>query len=347
MVKKFWDISQIIPFLFAIAALTLPKYQTILDLRLKYTDLSYKNYPMTDYSSDWITYDTKAVEKALKDKVTYSECRLCNFKPNLIYNNRSTERDIILISIVGASSGFESAISARTAGFKGKILIFTDSEVPDRIKKCGAYVIQTSTTIDASMYIKQYIRFPLIASFIDKFGSYFDRLIYIDTSDVMFQSDPFNWNDDVVQLSDENSPYYNNFFVKRWGPQFVGLDHEWFKDKGNIICSGVFGGTGKALGPLVKLVSGYWRPGEEVIADQGVLDFILASNIPKNAGIKFVSNNDFATVGIRLCDKDLIKQFEIDGPPNFKDNLFSIYPAIVHQINRNSQIQNKFNELCK
>ena len=70
MVKKFWDISQIIPFLFAIAALTLPKYQTILDLRLKYTDLSYKNYPMTDYSSDWITYDTKAVEKALKDKVT-------------------------------------------------------------------------------------------------------------------------------------------------------------------------------------------------------------------------------------------------------------------------------------
>lgn len=294
----------------------------------------------------WTSYDEKAFLKALESDLNYSKCKHCNFKPANILEKGSTIRDAIFTFTYNYDQDFTGLKSARTAGFKGKIFIFSDALVPDNIKDCGIYHVPIQVYLHGDFYHYS-IRFPLMYQILSKYSKHFDRIIYVDAGDTYFQSDPFNFTDDYLQVSDENIFLYNQPFVNSWSKMLPGFNIEYWRNLGHVYCSGVFGGKVPVFYNISRLVAGFYRKGEYALADQGVYDIILSSNLSKNAGLKFKANPDFHSRAIEFLDKNFDKYWPITPLGKFYDVRSGLYPAILHQVDRKKALHDLFRRQCE
>lgn len=302
-------------------------------------------YPI-EKPDDWATFDQSALKSALDAELDFSQCKLCNIQPaKPPMKGGSTKRDAIFVFAYDQSPDYLSLISARTAGFKGKFFIFSTNQIPRRLEKCGAFHIPIRSSMHY-YYSHHNIRFPVIYQVLDKFGSYFNRIIYCDHADTFFQADPFNFDDNAFQISDENIPMFTDEWVAKWVPELPGLWLKYFEHSGNVTCSGLFGGYVEPVYKLTRIVASFWRQGETAVPDQAIYDFVLESGIPKKIGLDVKINQDLQTRGYELYRRQYDQFWPINPLGKFYDTRTNYYPAAIHQTNRRKEIHEKFRSQC-
>ncbi|EAY16999.1 hypothetical protein TVAG_281160 [Trichomonas vaginalis G3] len=302
-----------------------------------------KIFELKNYSS-WAKFDEKVFKDALESKLDYSKCILCNYTPPIIYNNRSTEKDAIFMAYFNRPVQYESALTAHTAGFKGKIFIFSDFDIDERHKNRGIYIIPAEIKPHTDGFHSQYSRFPVMSRAISLVSDQIDRVIYVDSMDTIFQLDPFDFNNKKLQVSDQDVKYKKVKWYHLWIPGLFGFRMSYFKS-GSMICSGVFGGKLETVTNFMKLVSGYYRVGENAVPDQAVMDVILQSDIPKKSGFYWEVNDGMRSIAYWMPDKKG-KRYKDAPLGQYRCQKTGKLIPIVHQINRNRKLFNEWKGLC-
>lgn len=322
-----------------------PNFIMILNIGNNDNRLYALSYPIEKPDDKWAYYDDKALVQALNSKLDYSKCRLCDFKPAKIPKYGSTERDAIFEFSYGSNYDYLGLISARTAGFKGKMFVFSEKPISDRLKDCGVYQIPITVNLH-SEYYHWNIRFPIMYQVLEKHAKDFDRIVYADAGDTFFQADPFDFTDNSLQVSDEQFPLVKDGCTTNWFAQFPGFSMDYFDPTHNLTCTGLFGGSADVLYKITQVVSAFWIEGERGLADQSVYDFVLESNISKKIGIKVKVNPDLETRGIELYRRAFDQDWPVNPLGKFHNARTGFYAAVIHQTNRRMELHNLFRKQC-
>ncbi|OHT00647.1 hypothetical protein TRFO_32608 [Tritrichomonas foetus] len=139
----------------------------------------------------------------------FSACPICNFKNHNPNVTRDDSKDLVISFLIGRISGVVPFIqSLRSTGSKAQIVLFVDNStfhvmndtLGSFIPNCGVHLIDMGVYKPAKFYRSiYYIKYFTASAFLNSHSG-FDRILLSDTSDVIFQGNPF-----LVSLPHKNT----------------------------------------------------------------------------------------------------------------------------------------------
>ena len=286
------------------------------------------------------------IKKAADETFTLEKCNMCNFTP--LYQPSSTERDLIIVQTGNFPEKSKSALfSLRTTGCKAKVVLTMtendklDPAYAEQLKDCGIFVVRLNKIFKHKflMYMK-IVRFPMFAEFLEKYGNSFDRVLYFDTFDTVFQADPFREikNKHTLYMSSEYNSISHNKYLIEWIGRLPGFNSSFYNDS-VVVCSGVFGGYSDVIMKLGQIMKALYKLDNDFITnDQACFDFLWYSGIMKNAGLNPTITDEFPSAGYILPKMPLQRLGEI--------KLNGIKPCLIHHLNRNHDYVNDAKKVC-
>ena len=197
--------------------------------------------------------------KAIQENKPLDNCPHCNFKP--LFRPNSTSRDLIILQAGGDPSRTQLSIkSLRSTGCKARIfLVITDyDEVSEQLQNffdsCGVDVFRYKISPKSAHSFFVAMRFSLDEEFLYQGAKYVDRILYFDSYDSVFQSDPFigEWQKNSLYVSNENIFIGHNPYMVKWIRRLPNFNSRPINNN-NTICSGIFG----ALGQVSNKIDGF------------------------------------------------------------------------------------------
>lgn len=162
----------------------------------------------------------------------------------------------------------------------------------------------------------------------------YKKVIISDSTDVVFQENPFNKINENFYLFEEGINIGEEYINTKWIIDYFNIKtFNNLKGK-NILCGGIIAGYYNRILAFERLIS-YILSKKHGI-DQVILNFIGHNN----KYTKTINGEIVANIALLLSNKNLIPDIRDDGYylNNFK-------PAIVHQYTRNKKLKTYFNEL--
>lgn len=272
----------------------------------------------------------KAAADALKQTKDWSLCPLCkNPRPVEVH---STERDLIIIFATFESYRAVVPVrTIRTTGCRAKILLIVDetTAVPKMFQDCGCTVLSMVMPKSATLNQRRGMRYPILRDLCPLIMNDFDRVLYMDGYDTVFQQDPFPATIIPNQLhySPENHTYKTNHVLRDWRATAPHLNDMWrvFDDE-EVICGGLFMGDIRTMWRTGLMESAFfYRDFDYLCDDQTFLEYIIHNGIYKAHNIKTYRDRELASIlwskdGYTKAGLGYIKQVGTDW-----------YPKIVHQ----------------
>ena len=307
-------------------------------------------YYITYYENkkSYLLDDIYEIKKAADQSFSLENCNYCNFVPTL--KPTSTKRDLIIIQIGGQPErSINSLISLRKTGCQAKVVAtlspndILSNEFKEIQNNCGvatAY-LNSSLYFEIEKYMK-FMRYSILSEFLEKFGKYYDRILYFDAYDSIFQYDPFpnktEFKSRTLYLSPEMNKFGPNILLNNWMQTIPGVDPLRFADEEGI-STGVFCADTKtiiALGQMMKAL--YMKDGEFIINDQALYDYLIYSGQLSNVGIKLEVRRQYPSVSMAL---NLVEGVYY---PMLRVN--QTHPAIIHQFNKDKDFNFIFSQVC-
>lgn len=270
----------------------------------------------------------KAAALALKGPYDYSECKLCkNPLPKEIH---SSERDLIIMFATYES--YKAVVpvrTIRTSGCRARILLITDetTALPFEFQDCGVTVVSTHVGKSASLNVRRGIRFPFMTDFLPLVEKDFDRILYIDGYDTIFQRDPFPEKIIYNQLhySPENHTYATNYVLRQWRERAPNFNVPHWNDR-EVKCNGLILADTKTMWKIAYMETAlFYRNGDNICEDQTFYEFLIEEDIISSHGIKLYRDRELASLlwsmtGYTKLSLGHIRQINTTW-----------FPAIVHQ----------------
>lgn len=210
------------------------------------------------------------------------------------------------------------------------------------------YSFNLDKFVDTPVHNTRYIAYRHFLANNDQYQNIF----LADTKDVVFQTNVFdNLPDEFLFLFQEDSNFkfkddvYANSY---WLYTAYGNDVLYSFLEENVICSGTILGSYKEIVNLLELVNQEFYKVKQsnpegfktTILDQAVVNYLGRRVINSNPNLRIKSNGDvIATVGVTLNNEISKDQVTINGSNLMLNNL---YPAIIHQYDRNEVLKNIF-----
>ena len=274
--------------------------------------------------------------KAIQENKPLDNCPHCNFKP--LFSPNSTSRDLIIIQAGGDPSKAQLSIkSLRSTGCKARIfLVITDyDEVSVHLQNffdsCGVDVFRYKISSNYAKTFFVAIRFSLDDEFLYQGAKYVDRILYFDSFDTVFQSDPFigDWQNNSLYVSNEHIPIGHNPYMTMW---FRGMPNFNSRpiDNNNTICSGIFGATADVILKVGQLMHTFYLGWDFIALDQALYNYLIYIGLLEKAGINVELYSHFASIAVRIND------YTPSSLGQFSNKINGFKPAVIHQYNRNA-----------
>ena len=330
--------------------ITPPMLTVIDDTNLKHSFEVSLNpyYNHFDFMKDTI----EEIKKATEIEFNLDKCNGCYFKPH--DQPSSTNRDLILLAMGDKiNSVIFSVLSLRTTGCRARVVIImleknrknVNHKVEQRLNDCGIYIVGLNYTYKSKSFnFMKIIRFPLFAEFLSKYPNSFDRALYFDSYDTVFQSDPFTSEiqPGKLYISPEYNPIGNNNWVKGWFDRIPGFNYDSYLDQ-DVICSGVFGGYTNVVYKLCDMMKAlyiYDYDGIDFITeDQGLLDYLIYAGPAVSSGLNPTVLLDYVSAGF------IVPYIPYQGIGTTK--IFNKTTVLIHHINRNKDYLKNIKKICK
>ena len=302
-----------------------------------------------DFYENKFSYLQETIEKikeAADKKFSLEKCKFCNFKP--ISEPTSTERDIIITQIgKNPTLAAYSLFSLRTTGCRAKVIVTlcpNDTINPlfqQDLLDCGIFPVKLDHFYHHKRleYMK-IVRYSLFAEFFEKYGSHFDRSMYFDSFDSVFQFDPFpqKFVNNTLYVSPEFHELEMNFYIKTWMEKIPGVNSAQFNDR-EVICSGVFTADILTLIKIGQMMKALYRKKTDFITnDQAIFDYLLYSGQFKRAGIEIIRWPYYPSIAIIF---DLIQWTELG-----KLVVEGLTPSIIHHTRRYIELDKNISNAC-
>lgn len=300
--------------------------------------------PSTVYDSQWFKQDYLDPFDLMNPFSKH--CQLCKFS---IRNDQpnSSPRDAILSAMFSAIAGLLPFVrTLRTTGSKAHVFLFTDNKGKSMLTqdelmlldKCSIFIINTGTFhLEWKRFL--ILRYPLFYDFLYYRVHLMDRVIIVDLFDTVFQGDPFtsSFHNDTFYFAKENITidqcWMNSMWAKRAAPDL----YDEIKNN-TIVNSGLFMG---GIIPVLHFLDIYmtlydtFTLNDVNAPDQGYFLFATYHIVVKSPRIKvrFLSSFDGVVVFENYAEKSRF----VFG--DFKPRNSSIYPRILHQYDKNSELR--------
>ena len=313
-------------------------------------------------------------KKYVLDDVSFSitkSCPLCNFVPsNEGFIPNSNDRDLILtVAFNKLQNVFCFVRSARTTGFKGRIVIITNDLAISKktksyfstIKKCGVQFISVGNYTPTSPVDLYYYRYEIYHQLLQDNKDILSRVILCDLYDTFFQHDPFttNFSSDWIIFSGEGTD--NNGFNRRVSKECFQQMHNidprltmtkedliFALTKGPPINGGLIAGGISPMLTFTKYMTNIGNPFtlKGYSDDQGCLNFfvkghvfdkVLQYHIDGSREGFLASWSTFARRRPDIFTHQNMGEFHINN---------SKIPAILHQFDRSHVLVNKLISSC-
>lgn len=258
----------------------------------------------------------------------FSDCPLCH-NP-LPVETHSSKRDLIIIfATFEAHRAVVPIRTIRTAGCQAKILLITDetTSIPWEIQRCGVTVVTTKVDKEANLNVKRGIRFPFMQDFLPLVKDKFDRILYMDGFDTVFQSDPFPAfsTKNTLHYSGENHTYRINYVLSNWRERAPNFNVPHWMDR-EVKCNGLILADLETMWKISYMENAlFYRNGDNICEDQTFYEFLIEEGMIEAHGIKLFRNKELASI---LWSKEKYTHSKLGY---IKQINTSWYPAIVHQ----------------
>lgn len=178
------------------------------------------------------------------------ECYICN-RQNI--TGCGKEQDIIVAtSEINEEELLYSIRTLRSTGCKAKVFLMTHMDYSEALSQCGVNVLRLETHAYKNKIPFVRNKYSFLDNIVDLYGEKIDRILFIDISRTLFQSDPFcNINHNDIYLS-MFSPQDAHKFMPQDGTKSVALYNELLK-KG-LYNPNIFAGEAGKLYILVRLI---------------------------------------------------------------------------------------------
>ena len=316
-----------------------------------------------------IDYSKKFVLNA--SSLPKSNCQMCNFSVFVDSNNppNSNEKDLILtVSFNKLQNLYCFARTARTTGYKGRIVVFTnDNAIKNKpeyyfknIENCGVQVINVGNYVPLNPKGLYFYRYMLYSTFINDNIENLNRVLICDLYDTFFQKDPFtvNFTQDKVIFSGEG--YSVNSFNRYASKQcakvlrkidpYLKIPRRRLKQaifNGACVNGGLIAGGALHIAKFVRYMTRIGSPvtNEAYADDQGCLNIFVKGGVFDNMFDYYIDNT---TVGFLASWATFARQ----RPDPFMNQTMGSFirygeiPAVVHQFDRSSELVNKLIRSC-
>ena len=306
--------------------------------------------PAMDYQTDWIP---KLLEEINKTHDT-SKCPLCNFDPVISKSgHNSTPRDFVVVTGFGEEfTNVDLFVrTLRTTGSKANILFFTNldlmkPELYEILKNCGVIFVDVSAFKNFDPITRRKARFPLIFDLLNTAPQYFDRIMYLDLFDSIFQGDPFTpeLNSSILNGGLECG-YIRLLWSWRRVRRLPGYDYTPDLEK-MYANSGWFVGNSSIVKTIVSMEVAMYGPNFRNIRtnDQIMYNWLIFSNNFKRAGIPYyfreVETSEWPSIS-----KNTFTWYT-DKLGNFTNSKTLVRPLLIHQYDRNFYMTPKVVKQC-
>jgi len=171
----------------------------------------------------FVNFTQNQRDNVLKSQIDYDNCPMCYFK-SLNNNSNSSPRDMVLAVVINRVNNiFPWVRSLRTTGCKAKVVLLFDSVSYSHLSEdTHGLFVNCSISYFNVGYIPNVhynaifaIKNMLGYDFLTHVCENFDRVLFVDLYDVVFQEDPFNSNIGLKEMiiTRETPPFsrsYNN-----------------------------------------------------------------------------------------------------------------------------------------
>lgn len=293
---------------------------------------------------------------------SYPKCKFCSFKPNPHFKRTSTRRDAIFTFANKRLFNLIPFIQTlRTTGCICRFLLFIDNTTFFQYSQkfftpvydCGIEIINIGNISMLSEHQAWYKRHVIFNLYLKHHKFEFDRIIFCDLFDTVFQHDPFSdsFLQNILYVSSEG--YKNKrCSCKVWikpGIDFLNKSQEQYNQvlKGDVINGGIQAGSPNVLLELTSLMiqSGNPKTLDVYVPDQGFLNIIIfIGPLNKKVNISIIHpDSDFISSMIHYT-KPIDRKFPFFSFGNF--SLGHGVPAIIHQYDRSKKIKKALFNVC-
>lgn len=305
--------------------------------------------PFIPYHSTWI----QDVKKKLSQPFNISNCDFCNFtsavgkyKPNSNYND-----SVIVTGFGKRDIEIEYFVRTfRSTGTKARIVLFTNPEdhserLAKILRDCNVVIIDVPDFKNFHFLLKRKTRFPLMFDLLSEAPEYFNRVMYCDLFDTMFQGDPFTEETTTksVVIASEPETLFNRWAYVR-ARKIAGWHWYKYKDSSNL-CSGFFVGSAAMIKTICELEIAVYGPNFKVrSSDQIILNYLVHTNQFQYLGIDFDvsigANSHYPSIAMDKNGYNLTVLGEI------KHYKTGVTPLLIHQYNRNWEYSRLIHKYC-
>lgn len=256
--------------------------------------------------------------------------------------------------IMGMASGYHFGdvrpflSSLRRTGYSGRVILFVSPTTRDcdKMEAAGAELVHFERVGDYEQYSYNALRYLLYRKWLDECAERFDRILFTDVRDVIFQQDPaeFLWPEGLsITLEDAHKSIGTCPYMKLWLVGHLGHDAwEALRDC-RISCSGTTCGDPAAidqyLAVMLPLLRNY-TPGKSMAGyDQGVHNFMLHNGL-----LERVTRFDNSGPILTLAYKQGLPEQTSEGTIL---NDSGVPAVLVHQYDRKPELFRQIREAFK
>ena len=303
--------------------------------------------------------------------IVTNQCPLCNFTiDNQNFTANSSKRDLIVaVAFNKVHNLYAFVRTARTTGFKGRIVIFINdkaiaSKPPsyfELIKNCGVQFINYGVYLPSDLKDVMYFRFEIVAQLLEENKEIIDRVIMCDIYDAFFQHDPFTTNfskDEIIfggydcEMDAWNLKYAKQCFdrLKYIDPKLNITEDDYLipLKKHDPLNGGVYIGGIEPMIKILKYMSNIGNPftKEAYAGDQGCLNLFYHIGAFKDLfpyRYDHPNNGLVASWTVYTCMRTDVFQGQSVGNFHIKNGKS---PAIFHQFDRSPHVIKKVINAC-
>ena len=295
--------------------------------------------PVMNYENDWIA----PLVEDLKKPIDFSKCPVCNFTPVKARSpSDSTDRDALIVTAFGSEfTGVDLFVRTfRTSGSKARLIMFTNHDLMPKemyqlLTDCGVNIVDVPVFKKAPPLQRRKSRFPLIFDLVNTIPEHFNRIMYLDLFDSLFQGDPFiaEINPNQLYATIERS-YIKYLWSWRRVRNLPGYDYSVDYEK-KIPNSGWFVASPKIVKICVEMVVAMYGPHLKKIRsnDQILFDWLIFSGNYERAGLTTNMTESHYSLWTAIA-KDTFGYYS-EKLGNFTHKVTDVNPLLFHQYDRN------------
>ena len=277
------------------------------------------------------------IHKLKLKKISWENCKLCNFTVRNTNEDSTTEDVIIGCAINSTENIILFMRTLRTTGCKAKCVLLMDQNAVLSLSRstmkcvhdCGGQIINCGVLPVTDLRDCQNYVYLLCYEFLYFNRPFINRVIIVDLFDTVFQGDPFNFQVGGYYLNiiNEGSDFTssNGEVNEKWMNMYdFDLPDELTEEK--YLCTGYIGGDFDVVYNFLHVFLQYMSLGKEK-TDQGEVNFLYFSGILEKYGIHVVPErvNELVrhTAHVRLTNYERIG--EVRTMHNKK-----MYAGVIH-----------------